>query len=80
MSDILARIIEVKSREIAAAKAQQSEATLLAEIRQSAADRGYQPRGFLSAIRSKHASGVSAVISEIKRELKYSTNPDAPEF
>lgn len=67
MSDILARIIEVKSREIAAAKAQQSEATLLAEIRQSAADPGHQPRGFLAAIRSKHASGVSAVISEIKR-------------
>lgn len=65
MSDILARILEVKATEVAQARQAMSEATLLQDIR--SAPVSLKPRGFVNAIRAKHALGQSAVISEIKR-------------
>ena len=65
--DILARILEAKREEIQVAKQELSEAALIQEI-VGARDRpSHAPRGFLRAIQSKHAKGLAAVISEIKR-------------
>ena len=67
MSDILQRILEVKHREIAAARRHISEAVLQQQLLALAADAVHQPRGFLSAIEAKHRGGLPAVISEVKR-------------
>jgi indole-3-glycerol phosphate synthase len=65
MSDILARILEVKAGEVAQARQVMSEAALQRDIQSAPAS--LKPRGFINAIRAKHALGHSAVISEIKR-------------
>jgi indole-3-glycerol phosphate synthase len=62
MSDILNKIIAVKVHEVAAAKAVKSEATVRAE-----AEAALPARDFTGAIRAKIASGMPAVISEIKK-------------
>lgn len=67
MTDILNKILSVKAQEVAAAKAVQSEQQLLAQIRGESSNIDHQPRGFVKAIRAKHAKRQSAVISEIKR-------------
>ncbi|MFZ9734287.1 MAG: indole-3-glycerol phosphate synthase TrpC [Burkholderiaceae bacterium] len=65
MADILQRILQVKARELAAARATVSEAALLAQIKNQPADKA--PRGFAQALRNKQAAGMPAVISEVKR-------------
>ena len=67
MSDILDRILQVKRREIAAARREASEADLQQRLTDLACEPAHQPRGFLSAIQNQHRLGQSAVISEIKR-------------
>lgn len=62
MSDILKKILAVKTEEIAAAQA----AKPLAAIR-SEAQSAPPPRDFTGAIRAKLAAGKSAVIAEIKK-------------
>jgi indole-3-glycerol phosphate synthase len=62
MSDILARILATKRREVDEAKAR----TPLAQLRQQAKEAS-TPRGFASALRAKVAAGKPAVIAEIKR-------------
>ena len=62
MADILAKIEAYKREEIAAAKA----ARPLAEV-ERAAKAASAPRGFLAAIKRKHASGEYALIAEIKK-------------
>jgi indole-3-glycerol phosphate synthase len=65
--DILTRILEVKREEIQIAKQELSEAALIQEIVRARDQPSHAPRGFLRAIQSKHAQGLAAVISEIKR-------------
>ncbi len=65
MSDILARILDVKATEVSQARQILSETALLQDIK--SAPVSLKPRGFVKAIRAKHAQGHSAVISEIKR-------------
>lgn len=67
MTDILNKILAVKAEEVKAAKALHSEQELLSQIRHQASQTEHQPRGFVKAIRAKHAKGQPAVISEIKR-------------
>lgn len=67
MADILATILQTKTREVAAAKAVLSESALVTQLRAAAQTAPTKPRGFLGAIRAKHAVGAPAVISEIKR-------------
>jgi len=62
MSDILKKILAVKSREVSAALAGKPLATVRAEAEQAAA-----PRDFTGAIRAKIAAGQAAVIAEIKK-------------
>jgi indole-3-glycerol phosphate synthase len=62
MADILARILEVKRREIAEARTR-----LPLEAIERAARDADPPRGFERALRSKIAAGRPAVIAEIKR-------------
>ena len=62
MSDILQKILAVKTQEIAAAKAVRPLAILRA-----AAEAAVPPRDFTSAIRQKIAAGLPAVIAEIKQ-------------
>ncbi len=62
MSDILTKILAVKTQEIAAAKAIKSYSTLLAEAKSLEA-----PRDFVAAIGNKITAGSSAVIAEIKQ-------------
>ena len=61
-SDILEKIVSVKSEEIIAAQVARPFADVDAEAR--AAD---APRGFERALRAKIAAGRSAVIAEIKK-------------
>ena len=62
MSDILQKILAVKTQEIVAAKAVQPLAMLRA-----AAEAATPPRDFTGAIRKKIAAGLPAVIAEIKQ-------------
>ena len=62
MSDILQRIVAVKSREIAAAKV----ATPLPLLRKVVST-GSAPRDFAGALRAKADAGAAAVIAEIKK-------------
>jgi indole-3-glycerol phosphate synthase len=62
MSDILQRILAVKAKEIAAAKAAKPLATLRA-----AAEAMPGPRDYVAALRAKIAAGQPAVIAEIKK-------------
>lgn len=67
MSDILSRIIEVKRREVAEARAAMPQPALLAAIREREADHSAAPRGFARSLRTRMTAGDPAVISEIKR-------------
>jgi indole-3-glycerol phosphate synthase len=69
MSDILATIVATKHEEIAAAKSRVSEAQLQREVSQLCAmtDSRLKTRGFESALRAKIASGLPAVIAEVKK-------------
>jgi indole-3-glycerol phosphate synthase len=62
MSDILNKILAVKIKEVAAAKAQEP-----FEAVRAAAEFAVPPRDFVGAIRAKHAADRSAVIAEIKK-------------
>jgi indole-3-glycerol phosphate synthase len=62
MSDILAKIETYKREEIAAAK----RACPLSEL-ESRARQASSPRGFVVALRNKHASGDYALIAEVKK-------------
>lgn len=62
MSDILQKILAVKTQEIAAAKAAKPFVILRA-----AAEAAAPPRDFMGAIRKKIAAGQAAVIAEIKQ-------------
>jgi len=62
MSDILARILATKRREVDEAKARMP----FVQVREQA-KAANAPRGFASALRAKVASGKPAVIAEIKR-------------
>jgi indole-3-glycerol phosphate synthase len=62
MSDILARILATKRREVEEAKTR----TPLAQLREAARARG-AARGFAASLRAKVAAGKPAVIAEIKR-------------
>jgi indole-3-glycerol phosphate synthase len=62
VSDILQRILAVKAREVAAAKAR----TPLAAL-EAAAKRTSPPRDFVAALRARMARGLPAVIAEIKK-------------
>ena len=62
MSDILQRILAVKTEEIAAVKAARPLAVVRAEAGAAA-----EPRDFIGALRAKIATGDAAVIAEIKK-------------
>ena len=62
MTDILARILAAKAKEVAAAKAQRPFALLAEDARNQP-----PPRDFISALRAKIAAGAPAVIAEIKK-------------
>ena len=62
MTDILQKILATKTEEVAAAKAAVPLETLRRQAEQAEA-----PRGFIAAIRAKHAAGLPAVIAEIKK-------------
>jgi indole-3-glycerol phosphate synthase len=62
MSDILNRIVDVKHKELAVARARRPEARLRDDI---AAQPG--TRGFASALRANIAAGQPAVIAEVKK-------------
>jgi indole-3-glycerol phosphate synthase len=62
MSDILQKILTVKRQEIATAKADKPIAALLAKAKSE-----FPPRDFVGAIRRKIATGLPAVIAEIKK-------------
>ena len=62
MSDILARILATKRREVDEAKARMP----LVQVREQA-KAANAPRGFASALRARVANGKPAVIAEIKR-------------
>ena len=62
MSDILQRIVAVKAREVAAAKADHPLPALRKAAAASAA-----PRDFAGAMRAKVAAGAPAVIAEVKK-------------
>ncbi|MCC8396399.1 indole-3-glycerol phosphate synthase TrpC [Paraburkholderia sp. MMS20-SJTR3] len=61
MSDILDRIIAVKREEVRAAE----QSAPLEELRLEASSRDL--RDFVGALRAKHAAGLAAVISEVKK-------------
>ena len=60
--DILNRILQRKSEEIAACRQQVSVDQLQQEVQTAS-----PPRGFINALRDKQANGLSAVIAEIKK-------------
>jgi len=62
MTDILARIETSKRREIAAARAAIPEGAMLAAAKACPA-----PRGFVAALRARHAAGRTALIAEVKK-------------
>ena len=62
MTDILQKILATKAEEVTAAKAAVPLETLRRQAEQAEA-----PRGFIAAIRAKHAAGLPAVIAEIKK-------------
>ncbi len=62
MTDILAQICNKKRDEVAKRKSHVSESTLL-----SAAQKAASPRGFISALQNKTATGTPAIIAEIKK-------------
>ena len=62
MTDILQKILVTKAEEVAAAKA-----TVPLETLRRQAEQAEVPRGFIAAIRAKHAAGLPAVIAEIKK-------------
>lgn len=62
MSDILNKILAVKTEEIATAKAEEP-----LEAVRAAAEFAVPPRDFVGAIRARHAANQSAVIAEIKK-------------
>ncbi len=62
MSDILNKILAVKAKEVAAAKAEEP-----FEAMRAAAEFAVPPRDFVGAVRSKLAAGQAAVIAEIKK-------------
>lgn len=62
MSDILTRIEAYKREEIAAAKRAHPLSELEAQAKAASA-----PRGFIAAIRAKHAGGDYALIAEVKK-------------
>ena len=62
MSDILQKILSVKRQEIATARADKPIAALLAKAKSES-----PPRDFIGAIRRKIATGLPAVIAEIKK-------------
>ncbi|UWU89581.1 indole-3-glycerol phosphate synthase TrpC [Bradyrhizobium sp. CB1015] len=62
MSDILTKIETYKREEIAAAKRARPLSTVEAQAKAASA-----PRGFLRAIKAKHANGGYALIAEIKK-------------
>ncbi len=62
MSDILARIVDVKRAEVAAGRAQRD----LAAVRRDAESRD-APRGFTAALRRRIGAGDAAVIAEVKK-------------
>src|SRR3954468_14061049 len=62
MSDILTKIEAYKRDEIAAAKRAQPLSAVEAKAKAQAA-----PRGFLRAIKAKHANGDYALIAEVKK-------------
>ncbi|HTP47890.1 MAG TPA: indole-3-glycerol phosphate synthase TrpC [Casimicrobiaceae bacterium] len=62
MSDILARILSSKAKEVAAARLQQPLERLAEQAR-----REPQPRDFVGALRAKMAANAPAVIAEIKK-------------
>jgi indole-3-glycerol phosphate synthase len=62
MSDILARIVEVKRAEVAAGRAQRD----LATVRREAESRE-APRDFTAALRRRISAGDAAVIAEVKK-------------
>ena len=62
MSDILQRILTVKTAEVASARASVSEATMRERAQTAPA-----PRDFVQAIRDKIDAGDAAVIAEIKK-------------
>jgi indole-3-glycerol phosphate synthase len=61
--DILRRIVEVKFDEVAAGRRRASEA----DLRELAAERGADQRGFVAALRARVARGKPAVIAEVKK-------------
>ncbi len=62
MSDILEKILAVKRKEIAAAKQKRPLAALRGDAEQAG-----KPRDFAGALRSKIATGLPAVIAEVKK-------------
>ena len=62
MSDILSRIEDYKREEIAAAKAKKPWADVVAEAHDAT-----PTRGFVKALKAKHAKGQYALIAEVKK-------------
>ena len=62
MSDILERILAVKREEVAVAKQRKSLADLRTEVETAG-----KPRDFVGALRAKIATGLPAVVAEIKK-------------
>ena len=62
MADILRRIVEVKTQEVAAARLAVTEADI-----EQQANMAMPPRDFVGALRAKIAAGKSAVIAEVKK-------------
>jgi indole-3-glycerol phosphate synthase len=66
MSDILNKILEVKTQEVAAAKKQRDLASLRRDV-ETNTDARAALRGFEASLRSKIAAGHAGVIAEVKK-------------